>query len=146
MDNSIFKKMRVKPESVVMVLNAPSDYPKCRELNWQNEGQAGYADFVHLFVDSQAQFVACFVRAIENLEDNGLLWVSYPKSKSKKVTYDINRDSLWGLLLTEGFHPVSQVSLGDDWSAVRVKKNQEGVVYERPSNVKGAKENKVLGE
>ena len=135
MDNSIFKKMRAKTAIVAMVINAPSNYPKCNELSWQNEGQAGFADFVHLFVESQAQFTVHFPRATENLEDDGLLWISYPKSKGKKV-YDINRDSLWSLLLAEGFHPVSQVSLGDEWSAVRVKKNQEGVVYEIPKNVK----------
>jgi len=135
MDNSIFKKMRVKPASVAMVLNAPSDYPKFEELHWQNEGQAGLADFIHLFVESQEQFINRFPQAIEYLEDNGLLWVSYPKSKGKKV-YDINRDSLWSSLLDKGYHPVSQVALNDEWSAVRVKKNQDGVVYEAPKNVK----------
>jgi len=134
MDIAIFKKMKVKPQSTAMAFCAPGDYPKSPELNWISEGQ-GQADFVHLFVESREQFAEGFPQAAETLKDSGLLWVSYPKSKGK-VKYDINRDSLWALLLDAGYHPVAQVSLSDDWSAVRVKKNEAGVVYERPGNVK----------
>jgi len=101
-------------------------------MTWDGDGKV---DFVHLFVESREQFAERFPQAAESLKDAGLLWISYPKSKGK-VKYDINRDSLWGLLLDVGFHPVAQVSLNDDWSAVRIKKNEAGVTYEHPSNVK----------
>ena len=95
----------------------------------------GQADFVHLFVESKERFSQRFSQVIEECKEDGLLWISYPKSKGKK-TYDINRDSLWGLLLSVNYHPVAQVSLGDDWSAVRVKRNEIGVTYKKPGNVK----------
>jgi len=95
----------------------------------------GRTDFVHAFVESRAQFTERFPQAEAACKEDGILWVSYPKSKGKK-TYDINRDSLWNLLLTAGFHPVSQVALDEEWSALRVKRNEVGIVYEPPVNVK----------
>jgi len=132
MDITIFKKMKAKPQSTAVAFYAPDDYPKSPDMVWDGDGQA---DFVHLFIESREQFAERFEQGAKALKDSGLFWVSYPKSKGK-VKYDINRDSLWGLLLDAGFHPVAQVSLSDDWSAVRVKKNEAGVVYERPGNVK----------
>ena len=132
METTIFKKLKAKPGWAAIAFYAPDDYPKWPEMAWGGDGQA---DFVHLFVESKEQFAERFSQAVESLKDAGLFWISYPKSKGK-MKHDINRDSLWSLLLDAGFHPVAQVSLSDDWSAVRVKKNEDGVVYERPGNVK----------
>ena len=134
MDIAIFKKMKAKPQFTAVVYHGPADYPKCPEMAWDGGDQEDF-DFVHLFVESCEQFAERFPQAAQACKNSGLFWVSYPKSKGK-MKYDINRDSLWGLLLSAGFHPVSQVSLSDDWSAVRVKKNEDGVVYQRPGNVK----------
>ena len=132
MDSSVFKKMKLKPNSTVRLLLAPQNYPASDELIWVDVGQA---DFVHLFIESREQFEGRFPQAVEACKENGMIWISYPKSKGK-IRFDINRDSLWGLLLARGYHPIMQISLGDDWSAVRVKKNEPGVVYEQPANVK----------
>jgi len=131
MDTAMFKKMRVKPPCTARVLFAPSGYPQPEEYQWTD---ADGADFVHVFMESREQFFERFPLAEAACNDGAQLWVSYPKSKGKK-TYDINRDSLWGLLLPAGFHPVSQVALDEEWSALRVKRNQPGVDYQAPSNV-----------
>jgi len=132
MDTAIFKKMNVRPNYTATVLHAPPDYPRTSELKWVDEGQA---DLVHLFVESREQFGERFPKAVEACKKDGVLWISYPKSSGKR-TYDINRDSLWGLLLAKGFHPVSQIALDEEWSAVRVKRNEAGVEYKQPANVK----------
>jgi len=132
MDAAIFKKMKVRPSCAATAINAPSNYPMEKDFNWVDRGRA---DFVHVFVDSRDQFTALFPQAKAAFKEDGLFWVSYPKSTGKK-TYDINRDSLWGLLMAAGFHPVSQVALDEEWSALRVKRNETGVVYEPPSNIK----------
>jgi hypothetical protein len=132
MDALIFNKMKVKPVCTARVLFAPENYPKFEELNWVNDGQA---DFVQVFVERREHFEQRFSQAIEACKHDGVLWVSYPKSKGKKI-YDINRDSLWGLFLAAGYHPVSQIALDEEWSALRVKRNQDGVIYEMPGTVK----------
>jgi len=132
MDITIFKKMKAKPQCTAAVFYAPENYPMSPEMVWDSDDQV---DFVHLFIESLEHFAERFPQAAKAHKDTGLFWISYPKSRGK-LKYDINRDILWQLLLSVGFHPVAQVSLNDDWSAVRVKKNEEGVVYERPGNVK----------
>ena len=132
MDLAIFKKLKAKSGFAAAAFFAPMDYPKDPEMSWDKDCQA---DFVHLFVESQEQFKERFAQAVKAHKSGGLFWISYPKSKGKQK-FDINRDSLWGLLLQHGFHPVAQVSLNDDWSAVRVKINEKGKAYERPGNVK----------
>ena len=132
MDNSIFKKMKAKPGMTAGIMYPPSEYPY---YNGFCDIKEGKDDFIHLFVTSKEEFTQRFPDAAESVADNGLLWISYPKS-DKKQKYDINRDSLWSLVLPLGWHPVAQVSLNDDWSAVRLKPNEPGVVYEKPGNVK----------
>ena len=132
MDSAIFKKMKAKSSYTAIVLYVPPGYPKADELVWADSGQA---DFVHVFIESRTQFMERFSQAEAACKKDGLLWVSYPKSKGKK-TYDINRDSLWALLLPAGFHPVSQVALDEEWSALRVKRNEPSTVFEPPGNVK----------
>jgi len=124
MDSAIFKKMKAKPSCTATVLYAPPDYLKAEDLRWTDTGPV---DFVHVFVESREQFAERFPQAVAACVEGGLLWVSYPKSRGKK-TYDINRDSLWSLLLPAGFHPVSQVALDEEWSALRVKRNEAGAV------------------
>jgi len=134
MDSSIFKKMKAKAGMAANIICPPPDYPTLDGFNNVNDGKY---EFVHLFVTSKQEFAERFDSAAELVADNSLLWVSYPKS-TRKQAYDINRDSLWHLVLPLGWHPVAQVSLNDKWSAVRLKRNEPSVMYEHPKNVKGA--------
>lgn len=132
MDDTIFKKMKTKPDMAARVFNPPEAYPESLELNWKPSGSA---DFVHLFAENRAQFASSFAAAAKAVKDGALFWVSYPKGSGKQ-RYDINRDSLWDLVIPHGWHPVAQVSLNEKWSAVRLKPNEAGKEYERPNNVK----------
>ena len=55
------------------------------------------------------------------LAPNGMIWVAYHKGTSPVKT-DINRDSIWAYARTIGMDAVAQVSINDDWSAVRLKR------------------------
>ena len=128
MDNTIFNKLKAKQGMTATLLYAPPEYPGYEGFSGVKDGKS---DFVHLFVTSKAELSERIIEAAEAVTDGGLLWLSYPKS-AKAQKYDINRDSLWDLVIQYGWHPVAQVSLDDNWSAMRLKKNDEGVVYERP--------------
>lgn len=117
MDNSMFKKMKIKDNFKGVVLYAPAAYPKDEQANLFDH-QDDQVDFVHLFVTSKAEFTNRIQEALGRLKPKGLLWISYPKSK-KKGEYDINRDSLWSLSLEYGIKPVFQISLDELWSALR---------------------------
>lgn len=128
MDITMFHKMKATPGLSARVLHAPEDYPKWPDLDWASTGTAG---FVHLFLRGRDSFDTLFDEAAALTGDASLFWISYPKTSAGKRA-DINRDSLWDLLLLKGWHPVAQVSLDETWSAVRVKPNEPGKAYVRP--------------
>ena len=132
MDDAIFKKLKAKRGMAAALLYATPEYPNYVGFSDAKESKS---DFVHLFVISKAELSERFTEATGAIIDGGLLWLSYPKS-TKAQKYDINRDSLWDLVIPYGWHPVAQVSLSEKWSAMRLKKNEKGVVYERPG-IKG---------
>ncbi len=132
MDHTIFKKLKVKPGMTAAFFFAPPEYPAYEEFYEMKDGKG---DFVHLFASSKVEFQERFEKASDAAVESGLLWVSYPKS-SGKLKYDLNRDSLWDLVIPYGWHPVAQVSLDDIWSAIRLKRNEPDMVYERPNSKK----------
>lgn len=129
MDETIYTKLRAKADTTARVFNAPSDYPKSRYVTFLERGQA---PFVHMFAASRAEFLEWFPQAERAAQKDSIVWVSYKKG-AKRGEYDINRDSLWDLLIERGWHPVAQVSLDAVWSAVRIKPNEAGKEYVRPS-------------
>lgn len=53
------------------------------------------------------------------LGEKAVVWVSYPKGRPKD---EINRDSIWERAREVGFEAVSQVSVDERWSALRLKR------------------------
>lgn len=51
-----------------------------------------------------------------------IIWICYPKSTSKKYTCEFNRDTGWQALGDIGFEGVRQVSIDQDWSALRFRR------------------------
>lgn len=83
----------------------------------------GTYPFVMMFAKSRAEAEALAPAAARAVEGDALLWFAYPKGTSKRYgKVDINRDSSWGLFESFGMRPVAQVSIDDDWSAVRFRR------------------------
>ena len=121
---TLVKKLRMQPGQRVLILNAPPDYretlgglPEGIELAETAEGKF---EFVQLFVRDSAQLDELLPTAVGAAEYDGLLWISYPK-RSSKVESDLTRDVLWKLVEMMGQRPVSQVSVDDIWSAMRLR-------------------------
>jgi hypothetical protein len=58
--------------------------------------------------------------------EDGLLWLCYPKKTSKVYKgSDCSRDTVAGMLATEGYEPVRQVAIDADWSALRFRKPEK---------------------
>jgi len=136
MEGTMFKKMKANPGMSAALLYVPPDYPDDDGFLPANVGKA---DFVHLFLTDSAEFAERFPTAADMVQDSGLFWLSYPKASGRKKP-DINRDSLWALVLPYGWHPVAQIALDETWSAIRLKRNEPGVVYEKPANVSARKQ------
>jgi hypothetical protein len=124
MPTPLHKKLRIQPGYNALVVNAPADYfellgPLPERVDFSKDSEEAY-DFVHLFVKDQAELEARIDTALAAVKYDGLFWVSYPKGSSGVKT-DINRDSLWEILLEKGIRPVTQVSIDKTWSALRFR-------------------------
>lgn len=73
-----------------------------------------------LFTLSQADLSAVYLPFMKCVENEGVIWIIYPK-KSSGYGSDLHRDEGWKIVFDSGFRPVSQVSINDFWSAVRIR-------------------------
>ncbi|HSJ53033.1 MAG TPA: hypothetical protein VLC52_04730 [Anaerolineae bacterium] len=122
--SALATKLRLQPGHRVLLLNAPEGYldrlrplPEGVELA---DTAGGKFDFVHLFARNSTDLAWMARQAVEAIEYDGVLWVSYPK-KSAGVESDLNRDIRWEILEEAGLRPVTQVSIDDVWSALRFR-------------------------
>jgi hypothetical protein len=80
----------------------------------------GQADWIQVFVRSRKDMERRLPGLRRRLAANGLLWISYAKGGSDLAT-DVNRDVIIAYAPSIGLQTVAQVSIDQDWSAVRLK-------------------------
>lgn len=127
-ETSLVNKLGMRSGQRVLILNAPDGYveslgelPESVELTHTREARFG---FVHLFVKDSTELDAFRPAAMDAVEYDGLLWISYPK-RSSKVKTDLTRDVLWELMTGTGLRPVTQVSVDAVWSAIRFRPEEK---------------------
>jgi hypothetical protein len=123
-NSSLIKKLRLQLVKKALILNPPAGnikglghLPEDVQLSLEPGGKF---DFVHLFASQNAELTRLKTIAVDSVEFDGLLWVSYPK-RSSKIDSDLSRDDMWELYTGAGLRPVSQISVDETWSAVRFR-------------------------
>ncbi len=125
---SLLKKINFKSNSEILVLNIPDELvtifdEMSKETNWVVEiNQAVHIENALIFVLQQKMVEHIVPRIINKLQGDCILWFCYPKKSSKKYESDIDRDHGWRILGEYGFEPVRQVSINEDFSALRFRK------------------------
>jgi len=121
---TLTQKLGMQPGQRVLVLNRPPGHSDrlapLPEGIVLEEVPVGKYDFVHLFVKDQAELEQLGPSALESVEYDGILWISYPK-QSSKVKTDLTRDMGWDVVARAGLRPVTQVSIDETWSALRYR-------------------------
>jgi hypothetical protein len=120
--DTLAAKLLIKPDTRVLLLNAPIGYarkleplPKGATLT-DKRGKA--ADVVVAFVRDSGELKR-LATSFGALEDNAILWVCYPKGG--KAGTDLDRDSLNAAMATHELTGVSLVAFDDTWSAMRFR-------------------------
>src|SRR5437868_6577997 len=102
-ENALAKKMKLKPEQRIALVNAPEGYVK--ELSPLPNGVElaeklqGKFDWIQLFVKTEAELAMQLPKVVHALKPEGMLWISFPKGSSKIQT-DLTRDKGWDALKT----------------------------------------------
>lgn len=123
------KKLALRPGMKVLVINAPEGYVDLLRAEFpqgevhaleERPGGKAHFDMVHLFVRDSGELESFYNTAHAALRPEANLWISYPK-QSSGIKSDLNRDSLFRRLTSDGWQGMGQTSLGDVWSAMRYK-------------------------
>ena len=127
MSSPIWKKLNLKDEKRIAVINAPKSFKSevdslsgvriVRDLEKLNE-----LTFLIAFL-TQRKEVKEISDSLANLaEGDVFVWICYPKGSSKRYKCDFNRDTGWEPMGAAGFEGVRQVSIDVDWSAIRFRR------------------------
>ncbi len=127
MASEIFKKLNLKDQETILVLNAPPSFePELALLEnvivRKRVEDVNEIHFSLAFVTKQAEVNTISTQISVKTKDDATVWFAYPKGTSKKYTCEFNRDSGWEMLGSLGFEPVRQVAIDEDWSALRFRR------------------------
>ena len=117
----LYLKLGIKEEHNALVLNAPEDYITWLEAPFElpkpNLKEA--FDFVHIFADERFLLNKSLKELLPQLQQNGMIWVSWPK-KASKVPTDITEDVIREEIFPLGMVDVKVCSVSAIWSGLKV--------------------------
>jgi hypothetical protein len=123
-ENSLAKKLLIKPGNRLLLLNAPETVtallgtlPDGVTLSTEADG---HYDWVQLFVYSIADLHSRFSPALQAVQPGGVMWFAYPK-KTGSIKTDITRDAGWEPVVKAGWEGVTQIAIDATWSALRFR-------------------------
>jgi len=125
--SSLWKKLNLKDQRQVAVLDAPASFaPALEQLSAVDvitrlEAVTG-VELLLAFVTRAAEVEALAAWLGPNAPGDPIIWLAYPKARSKHATSELNRDTGWRPLGIAGFEAVRQVAIDDDWSALRFRR------------------------
>lgn len=79
----------------------------------------GPLDFIQYFTTSRAELERRFAALEGALEQDGMLWVSWPKKKAKVET-DVTEDVVREIALANGLVDVKVCAVDDTWSGLKL--------------------------
>jgi hypothetical protein len=128
--DSIFSKLNYKEGHPLYVLNQPESFentlstlsPGIEVVKALNPGDP--IDFILVFTTSRMEQEK-FAKSINPcLKGDAVFWLAYPKGTSKRYKCDFNRDTSWEMMTPYEMMAVRQISIDDDWSALRFRKTE----------------------
>ena len=119
----LLKKLGIKPEMKVLIINKPEDYYKLLEadINDQSIKKNETPDLIHLFVKNVKDFETEMkkLKALWNSNPNITIWVSWYK-KAAKIQTDITEDTIRNYALKNDLVDVKVCAVSDIWSGLKL--------------------------
>lgn len=119
----LMKKLGIKPEMKVLLLNQPEDYYDLLELNISDQlcKKNDTADLVHLFAKTMKEFETEMkkLKAVIKKNPTVTIWVSWYK-KAAKIPTDLTEDQIRNYALKNGLVDVKVCAVSDIWSGLKL--------------------------
>ena len=122
----LVKKLGMKPGQRVIFINEPPEFqPLLKGMPRRARHAAGKRpDYVHLFVRNRAQLRDHLPRVKEDIEQQGMIWVSWPK-KASGIKTDVTEDTVREVALPMGLVDVKVCAIDETWSGLKLVIRQE---------------------
>ncbi|MCB0724296.1 MAG: DUF3052 family protein [Ignavibacteriae bacterium] len=117
----LVKKLGIKEGFKVRFINKPKNYmdlleeipPAVKQI------KTGKADFVHIFTKSRKELASELKKNMRSIEQDGMIWVSWPK-KASKIQTDITEDVIREVALPMGLVDIKVCAVDDIWSGLKL--------------------------
>lgn len=124
--SAIFQKLNFKGQAGVDVIGAPESFgtelEAMRGVTAVRTKLGKQTAFVLLFATKKVEVDKFAEQLAKAAAGDAVVWIAYPKGTSKKYKCDFNRDNGWDRMGANGFEPVRQVAIDEDWSALRFRR------------------------
>jgi hypothetical protein len=120
---ALIKKLGIKPEMKVLIINKPDDYYKLLEVDITDQSckKNEIPDFIHLFVKSVKEFESEMkaLKSIYKKSSSVIIWVSWYK-KAANIPTDITEDVIRNYALKNDLVDVKVCAVSDIWSGLKL--------------------------
>jgi hypothetical protein len=122
-ETPLLKKLGVKPDYKVLLINAPDNYFELLETNLTDQlaRRNVTPDWIHLFVKSNKEFESEMQKLLPIAKKNPAItiWVSWYK-KSSGIATDVTEDVIRNLALKNKLVDVKVCAVSDTWSGLKL--------------------------
>lgn len=119
----LLKKLGIKPDSKVMLINAPENYRDLIESDIETQlcKPSAVPDLVHMFVKSNKEFEAGIIKLKKFHSKNPslVIWVSWYK-KSAGIPTDVTEDVIRNFALRNELVDIKVCAVSDIWSGLKL--------------------------
>ena len=125
----LLKKLGIKPESKVLLLNAPDNYFELLEADISDQecDKKETPDLIHLFVKNNKEFETAMKKLEPFCKKNPsiTIWISWYKKAALrqaqgKLSTDITEDIVRNYALKNGLVDVKVCAVSDIWSGLKL--------------------------
>lgn len=120
---ALIKKLGIKPEMRVLIINKPDDYYKLLGVDVTDQSCSSNEtpDFIHLFVKSVKEFESEMkaLKSVYKKNSTVTIWVSWYK-KAAKIPTDITEDVIRNYALKNDLVDVKVCAVSDIWSGLKL--------------------------
>jgi len=117
------KKLGIKENTKLFLVNAPANYFELLETNIQNQVvlDMAVADFYHIFTPHAKELKQSFTEIIAVAKNDAVIWISWYK-KASKIPTDVTEDFIRSVVLATEWVDVKVCAVSDIWSGLKIVK------------------------
>jgi len=117
------KKLGIKENFIIRIIHAPKNYfdlftewPKKIQIS---DDPRIKKNLIHFFTKKFPEYYSLLPLLKKEIEQNGMIWVSWPK-KTSKISSDVSEDLVRSYALETGLVDIKVCAVNEDWSALKL--------------------------